>query len=117
MSDLDHRGDELLAAIGAKADAIGDRKLTMHWPTVGAAFDHGVLVVGQAVFGWMGDWTAIDGRDPEARARIMAEAQDPFDGLRDPMGWIDGHRVRTSPYWSVAHQVIRPAGHRRSERA
>ncbi len=105
MSDLERRGDDLLAAIGAKAGAIGDRTLTMHWPTVGAAFDHGVVVVGQAVFGWMGDWTAIDGCDPAARTRIMAEARDPFDGLRDPMGWIDGHRVRNSPFWSVARQV------------
>lgn len=105
VSDLERRGDELLAAISSKAGDIGDRPLTLHWPTVGAAFDHGVLVVGQAVFGWMNTWTPLNVKDPAARAGVIAEAKDPFDDLRDPMGWIDGHRVRTSPFWRVAHDV------------
>ncbi len=102
---LEEHGDELLKAISREADSIGDRPLTMHWPTVGEAFDHGVLVVGQAVYGWMNSWTALDVRDRDTRARIMERARDPFPGLQNPMAWIDGHRVRSSPFWSVARQV------------
>ena len=105
MTDLERHADALLAAIGHAAPGIGDGVLTLHWPTVGAAFDHGVLVIGQAVFGWMNGFTAEEARDSAARARTITAAKDPFDGLEDPMGWIDGHRVRTSPFWSVARQV------------
>ena len=105
VNDLELRGDELLAAISSRSGDIGDRPLTLHWPTVGTAFDHGVLVVGQAVFGWMNSWTTLDARDRDTRARIIAEAKDPFRALSDPMGWIDGHRVRNSPFWRVAHEV------------
>jgi hypothetical protein len=105
VSDLERRGDELLAAISSRSDDIGDRPLTLHWPTVGAAFDHGVLVVGQAVFGWMNSWTAATALDQDTRVGIIAEAKDPFEGLADQMGWIDGHRVRNSPFWRVAHEV------------
>lgn len=105
MSSLERRADDLLVSIGRESQVIGDGVLTLHWPTVGAAFDHGVLVVGQAVFGWMNGFTAKEARDPAARAQTIAAAKDPFDGLADPMAWIDGHRVRTSPFWSVARQV------------
>ena len=84
---------------------IGDRPLTLHWPTVGAAFDHGVLVVGQAAYGWMNTWTAAEARDRAARTRIIGEARDPFPHLKDPMGWIDGHHARISPFWTVGHRV------------
>ena len=105
MSELVDRAGELLKAVAANGDAIGDRPLTLHWPTIGSAFDRGVLVVGQAVFGWMGNWTAHDARDSATRGQIIANAQNPFPDLDDPMAWIDGHRVRTSPFWSVARQV------------
>jgi len=105
VSELVDRADELLKAVAASADAIGNRPLTLHWPTIGSAFDRGVLVVGQAVFGWMGNWSAQEARDSAIRGQIIADAQNPFPDLTDPMAWIDGHRVRTSPFWSVARQV------------
>jgi hypothetical protein len=52
--------DRLLASVGRVALEVGDRRLTSHWPLVGSHFDHGVLVVGQAVYGWLPDWTALD---------------------------------------------------------
>ncbi len=103
IGELNWRGDELLAAIASHSGEIGDRPLTMHWPTVGAAFDGGVLVVGQAVFGWMNTWTATEAHDPGERAQIIAEAKNPFPHLRDPMSWIDGHHARISPFWTVAN--------------
>lgn len=103
--ELERRADALLAAIGSNAEAIGDAALTMHWPTVGAAFDHGVLVVGQAVYGWMNSWTAQEVREANVRERVIGEAKNPFPDLKDPMAWIDGHHARTSPFWTVAHQV------------
>ena len=64
MTDLERRADALLAAIGRASPGIGDGVLTLHWPTVGASFDHGVLVIGQAVFGWMNGFTADEALDP-----------------------------------------------------
>ena len=104
MDELDRRADALLASIGRAKPTI-DYPMTLHWPTVGDAFDDGVLVVGQAVYGWMNTWTASDARDPEQRQRIIGEAKDPFPHLSDPMGWIDGHHARRSPFWTVARQV------------
>jgi hypothetical protein len=97
--------DTLLRAVASRAVEIGDRPLTFHWPLVGRDFDHGVLVVGQAVFGWFGDWKANDAADPEKRSSIIFEARELFQDRLDPMDWIDGHRAWNSPFWRVARDV------------
>jgi hypothetical protein len=98
-------GDRLLASIGEGADRVGTGALTLHWPLAGRAFDGGVLVIGQAVYGWFGDWTAVDAATSTGRTRIIDDAQRLFDDRPDRMDWLDGHRVWNSPFWRVARAV------------
>ncbi len=97
--------DRLLASVGRVALEVGDGRLTSHWPLVGSHFDHGVLVVGQAVYGWLPDWTALDATSSAGRAAILADTKASFADLDDPMSWIAGHRVENSPFWRTAHEV------------
>ncbi len=97
--------DRLLASIGDRAHDIGERRLTLHWPLVGSRFDAGVLVIGQAVYGWFGDWTAGAARDPERRAQVIDDAANLFSDRPDRMDWVQGHRVWNSPFWRVACEV------------
>jgi hypothetical protein len=97
--------DRLLAAVGGAASAVGDGRLTSHWPLVGRHFDHGVLVVGQAVYGWLPDWTALDAGSAAGRSAILEDTKASFADLDDPMSWIAGHRVENSPFWRTAHEV------------
>ncbi len=97
--------EEILDAVGAAADRIGPGHLTSHWPLVGQHFDHGVLVVGQAVYGWMTDWTAAEAGAPSGRAAIVEDSRQVFADRADPMSWIEGHRVHNSPFWRTAHEV------------
>ena len=97
--------DRLLASVGRVAPEVGDGRLTSHWPLVGSHFDHGVLVVGQAVYGWLPDWTALDATSSTGRAAILADTKASFSELDDPMSWIAGHRVENSPFWRTAHEV------------
>jgi hypothetical protein len=64
-----------------------------------------VLVVGQAVFGWLPDWTALDATSAAGRSAILEDTKASFADLDDPMGWIDGHRVENSPFWRTAREV------------
>lgn len=102
--------DDLLAAVGGAAPEIGDRRLTSHWPLVGAGFDHGVLVVGQAVYGWIPDWAAADATSAAGRAAILDDSRSTFADVDDPMSWISGHRVENSPFWRTAHEVVDALG-------
>ncbi len=97
--------DRLLAEIGRAASVIGDGRLTSHWPLVGRDFDRGVLVVGQAVYGWIPDWTAVDVASVAGRSAILEDTRSTFSERDDPMSWIAGHRVENSPFWRTAHEV------------
>ena len=98
--------DRLLAGVGRVAGEVGDGRLTSHWPLVGRAFDQGVLVVGQAVYGWIPDWTALDAATAGGRATIfLGDTKASFADLADPMGWIAGHPVENSPFWRTAREV------------
>ena len=83
----------------------GTNHLTSHWPLVGRHFDHGVLVVGQAVYGWIPAWTAPEAGSPEGRAQILADTKATFADREDHMSWIAGHRVENSPFWRTGHEV------------
>jgi hypothetical protein len=106
VSDLlDERYADILAAISGAADHIGPGHLTSHWPLAGRRFDHGVLVVGQAVYGWISDWTTADADTPAGRAAIVRDSRSIFADRDDPMSWIEGHRVHNTPFWRTAHDV------------
>jgi hypothetical protein len=104
-ADLEQAADALLASISARATEIGDRPLTLHWPLVGSRFDRGVLVLGQAVYGWFGDWRAERVADVDRRRAVIEEARDLFHDRPDRMDWIDGHRVWNSPFWRVVRDA------------
>jgi hypothetical protein len=96
-TEVTARYNALLASIGNSADAIGDRPVVTHWPHVGSAY-HGLVIVGQAVYGWGDDFLAAHfgtqaGRD-EGIAAFRARVDKP-----DPLHWIDSHPVRNSPFW------------------
>lgn len=93
---LDEPADRLLNAIGERASEIGSRPLTLHWLLVGSRFDRGVLVIGQAVYGWYGDWTASEAADVDKRRAVIEDARDLFADRPDRMDWIEWHRV-----WNV----------------
>lgn len=85
---LDQLADDLRTSIGHSLAAICDRPLTLHWPTVGAAFDCGVLVVGQTINGRMNSGAPGEVCHRDARSRVVAEAEYPFADLRDPMAGL-----------------------------
>ena len=97
--------DRLLASVGHVAGEVGDGRLTSHWPLVGRAFDRGVMVVGQAVYGWLPDWTALDAATAGGRSTILNDTKASFADLPDPMSWIEGHRVENSPFWRTTREV------------
>jgi hypothetical protein len=57
--------DALLASIGGRADDIGEPVVT-HWPHVGSA-SCGLVIVGQAVYGWADDCKAAQLQDAAFR--------------------------------------------------
>lgn len=95
----------LLACVGRVAAEVGDGRLTSHWPLLGKRFDHGVLVVGQAVYGWIPDWTAADATSAAGRSAILDDSRAVCSDRDDPMSWIAGHRVENTPFWRTAHEV------------
>lgn len=97
--------DRLLASVGRVAPDVGEGHLTSHWPLVGRDFNRGILVVGQAVYGWIPDWTAADAASPARRLAILSDTRATFSDQDDPMSWIAGHRVENSPFWRTAHEV------------
>jgi hypothetical protein len=99
--------ERLLVSVGRVAPEIGDGRLTSHWPLVGREFDHGILVVGQAVYGWIPDWTAANAQSEAGRSAFLDDTRATFSDRDDPMSWIAGHRVRieNSPFWRTAHEV------------
>ena len=96
--------DRLLASIGDRAADIGDRPVVTHWPHVGSAY-RGLVIVGQAVYGWADDCTAADLQDPAARAAMIASIKSRVD-KPEPLDWIDTHPVRTSPFWRAVRRFV-----------
>ena len=96
--------DRLLASIGDRAADIGDRPVVTHWPHVGSAY-RGLVIVGQAVYGWADDAKAVDLQDPVARAAMIASIQSRVD-KPEPLDWIDTHPVRTSPFWRAVRRFV-----------
>lgn len=95
----------LLRQVGAAHSAIGDIALTSHWPLVGTAEPH-VLIVGQAVYGWIPTWRAASLEQPSALEAILRETQSVCYERTDPMDWIVENRVRASPFWRTVRLII-----------
>lgn len=98
--------EESLRAVGRIAPDIPNATLTSHWLLVGNNFDQGVLVVGQAVYGWIPDWEPGLAAIAEGRRTVLRDTREACAERDDPMNWIDGHRVENSPFWRTAHEVV-----------
>ena len=96
--------DRLLASIGGRAADIGSRPVVTHWPHVGSAY-RGLVIVGQAVYGWPDDCQAIELQSPARRAEVVASIRSRAD-RPEPLDWIATHSVRTSPFWRAVRNVV-----------
>jgi hypothetical protein len=76
--------DRLLASIGERAADIEPRPVVTHGPHVGASY-RGLVVLGQAVYGWPDGWAASDFATREGRAEAirvtMARNRDKLEAL------------------------------------
>lgn len=97
--------DRLLVSIGSRADEIGERPVVLHWPHVGTGY-HGLVVVGQALYGWPDDFRAGQFRSAEGRAEAVRVAQARNSDRADPLDWIATHPVRNSPFWTTARLLV-----------
>lgn len=82
-----------------------DQRLTSHWPLVGTA-DARVLVVGQAVYGWIPDWRLRDIRTPDGLEKVLSDTRLACYERPDPMDWIAENRVRSSPFWRMVMRLV-----------
>jgi hypothetical protein len=96
--------DRLLASIGDRADEIGQRPVVTHWPHVGSAY-RGLVIVGQAVYGWGDDFPASHFRTAAGRQEAISAIRARVD-KPEPLHWIDTHRVRTSPFWRAVRRFV-----------
>ena len=96
--------DALLASIGDRADEIGSRPVVTHWPHVGTAYQ-GLVIVGQAVYGWGDDFLASHFRDEAGRQEGIRDFRARVD-KPEPLGWIETHERRTSPFWRAVRLIV-----------
>lgn len=93
--------DGLLASIGRRAGDIDDRPVVLHWPHLGSAY-RGLVIVGQALYGWPDDFRADQFATSAGRGDAIAVARQRNSDRADPLDWIATHSVRNSPFWTVA---------------
>jgi hypothetical protein len=96
--------DALLTSVGSRAGEIGDRPVVTHWPHVGSAY-RGLVIVGQAVYGWGDDYRADHFQTEAGRQESIAAFRARVD-RPDPLDWIETHSVRTSPFWRAVRRLV-----------
>ena len=96
--------DRLLASIGDRAADIGTRPVVTHWPHVGSAYQ-GLVIVGQAVFGWADDCQAIDLQSSANRTALIDSIRNRVD-KPEPLDWIATHARRSTPFWKMTRLVV-----------
>jgi hypothetical protein len=96
--------DRLLESVGDRADQIGDRPVVTHWPHVGSAYQ-GLVIVGQAVYGWGDDYPARHFQTEAGRQEGIAAFRARVD-KPDPLQWIETHPVRSSPFWRTVRLIV-----------
>jgi hypothetical protein len=96
--------ESLLASIGDRADKIGSRPVVTHWPHVGSAY-RGLVIVGQAVYGWGDDYSAAHFQSEAGRQEGIAAFRARVD-KPEPLQWIETHPVRTSPFWRAVRRLV-----------
>lgn len=96
----------MLADVAAAPELMGTAPLTSLWPLAGSGYrPGGLLVVGQAVNGWIPEWSVDDLSTREGEARVLDDVSGVCMDRHDPMSWIATNRVRRSPFWRVVRGV------------
>lgn len=95
----------LLHSLRSVTDQPPDAPMTSHWPVVGGNYNGDLLVVGQAVFGWIPQWRPRDLRTDRGIARILDETRAPLNDRDDPMSWITTSSHRGSPFWRAIRLI------------
>jgi hypothetical protein len=97
---------QLLSAIGDGAAEIEPRPLVSHWPHVGSDY-RGLLIAGQAPFGWDDDWRASDANTKDGRDRILAITRARNMSSLEPIGEVATlPKVRASPFWQFSRHLV-----------
>lgn len=96
--------DRLLASIGDRAADIGSRPVVTHWPHVGSSYQ-GLVIVGQAVFGWADDCQAVDLQIAANRSAMIDSIRSRVD-KPEPLDWIGTHPRRNTPFWKMTRLVV-----------
>jgi hypothetical protein len=96
---------ELLSDVAARRGELGVRAIAAHWPHVGSAY-RGLLVLGQALNGWVIDWDPAALATAEGRERILEDAAAVHAELDEPMSWVPTNkRVRISSFWNFMERL------------
>lgn len=100
--------DELLALLGQHCDRLPGL-LCCHWPTYHPSLYAGdLLVIGQALNGWVVEAAPCKWKLPEPRRATLAEARR-FGETRTPFTWMSP-TVRSRPFWRLVHLAISRLG-------
>jgi len=94
----------LLRAVSASG-LPSDIRLTSHWPLLGTA-PRRLLIVGQAVFGWIPNWSIADVATEAGITRVVTDTQSACYERSDPMNWILENRARSSPFWRATRHLV-----------
>ena len=95
--------DRLLQHLGSRWQGMPDR-VCVHWPMHEPSYTGRLLVIGQALNGWMHVVAPRDFRDPEVRVRLLSETRETSE--RDgAFGWMR-KVVWSRPFWRLARVVM-----------
>jgi hypothetical protein len=94
----------ILASLASTPGLAGDQRLSSQWPIVGASPDR-ILVIGQATYGWIPDWTVSQLHSSDGVGGVLRETQAPCYDRDDPMSWVAEYRGRSSPFWTCVRLV------------
>lgn len=97
--------ERLLISLRDVTDQPPDAPMTSHWPVVGGSYAGDLLVVGQAVFGWIPQWCLGDLRTDQGITRVLDETRTPLNDRDDPMSWIATNSHRSSPFWRAVRLI------------
>lgn len=95
----------LLVSLRSVTDLPGEAAMTSHWPVVGGNYSGDLLVVGQAVFGWIPRWDLGDLGDDSGLEGVLRDTRLQLNERVDPMSWIATNSHRNSPFWRAVQLV------------
>lgn len=103
---------KMLAVVGERSAAIGDRELCLFRTTVGSRWAHNLLVCGRAVNGWEPQWLPARASDEESRSQLLAEILLKGDRAKCPLKWVadlwnapTGYNTARSAFWRVIRAI------------